>query len=125
MDIFPPAVLAILVGRTDQAISFSCLVLLDNGSRSAWRSPVWASLTGPASVTKTTDDRAAGSTLVPFGAMPVGVYLLHSRQRPGVMAVASRAVDRTDDALFVRSNSTLACGVYLLSDTCLIERIVA
>jgi hypothetical protein len=88
------------------------------------RSPVWASLTGPASVTKTTGDSAACSTLVPFGAMPADVYLLHSRQRPGVVAVASRAVDRTDDTLFVKSNSTLACGVYLLSDTRLVERIV-
>ena len=70
-------------------------------------------------------DRAAGSTLVQFGAMPAALYLLHSRQRPGVMAVASRAVDRTDDTLFVRSNSALTCGTYLLSDTRLIGKIVA
>jgi hypothetical protein len=76
-------------------------------------------------VTKAMDDRAAASTLVRFGAMPADVYLLHSRQRPGVVAVASRAVYRTEDTLFVRSNSTLACGEHLLSDTRLIERIVA
>jgi len=76
-------------------------------------------------VSKTTDDPTAGSTLVQSGAMPAGVYLLGSRQRPGFMAVASRAVDRTDDTLFVRSNSAWACEVYLLSDTRLIERIVA
>jgi len=73
-------------------------------------------LTRAAGVTKTTGERAAGSGRRLFASFAPKTW---------GMAVASRAVGRTDDTLFVTSNSGLACGAYPLSDTCLIERIVA